>query len=66
MERKMEDTLNRVELKIDKIDDKLTNHLERIAIVEEKQKTDRGSIVFLFTLFMTILGYIIYKVKFSL
>ena len=51
----------RLEGKIDKIHDKLDNHLERIAKVEEHSKATRGSVVILFSVFMTILGWVVYK-----
>ena len=58
MEREV---LDRIEKKLDKIDDKLDIHLERIAIVEEKEKTDRGSMVLLFSAMMTVMGWLVYK-----
>lgn len=55
--------LSRIEGKIDKLDEKLTNHLERIAVVEEYSKSNRGLITILFSIFMTILGWLAYKFK---
>ena len=57
------DTLDRIENKLDIIDEKLNNHLERLAIVEERERTTRGSVVILFTVLMTVAGWFIYKLK---
>ena len=57
------DTLDRIENKLDIIDEKLNNHLERLAVVEERERTTRGSVVILFTVLMTVAGWFIYKLK---
>jgi hypothetical protein len=62
----MEGKLNSIEAKLDKIDDKLGKFLERLAVVEEKQKTDRGALSLGFTVFMAFLGWVVYKLKFTL
>jgi len=63
---KENDQLGRIETKLDVLDEKITQHLIKVSVLEEKQKTDRGAIVLLFSIFMTVIGYIVYKVKFSL
>ena len=53
--------LDRIEKKLESIDEKLNAHLERIAIVEEKQRTDRGAIAFMLSSLMSVAGWLIYK-----
>jgi hypothetical protein len=55
--------LKSIDTKLDKINDKLDKHLERIAVVEERERTTRGSIAILFTILMTIAGWVVYKLK---
>lgn len=62
----MDEQLNRIESKIEKLDEKLTVHLERIAVNEEYSRTNRGAIAIIFSVIMTILGWIIFKLKFTL
>ena len=53
--------LDRIEKKLESIDEKLSIHLERIAILEEKQSTDRGAIALIMSGIMSAAGWLLYK-----
>ncbi len=59
----MKEELTRIEAKIDRIDEKLDNHLERIAKAETSLEGVRGSIKIGLTLILTIAGWLISKAK---
>ena len=62
----LHDKIEGVDRKLDSIDGKLTCFLERIVVVEERERTDRGAISIMFTTFLTFLGYLVYRLKLSL
>ena len=58
---RIEASLTKLDTKFDRIEDKLDNHLERIAKVEEHSKTNRGAIALFFSVFLTVAGWIVYR-----
>ena len=60
-ENNLKSELRQINEKLDKLDDKLTAHLERIAVVEEHSRGNRAIISVGYTIFLAILG-LLFKV----
>ena len=58
---RIEVALSKLDSKFDRVEDKLDNHLERIAKVEEYGKSTRGALTIIFSVFLTLLGWAVYK-----